>query len=179
MTLRKTDRVGMIGLIAPVEKMLRPRVNDIFVFDKGISLLGGDDSSIMPMEAQRETLPTCDIVIVSGTTMINGSIDGILGMCSGARKIVMIGASTPMFPFAFEGSGVTVLAGSWWKSESGKRTSSRNITLACGISALGDYAIKKSVSDGLFAVDLLVRFVGRALCRLTSKGLPSCWPCSG
>ena len=40
MTLRKTDRVGMIGLIAPVEKMLRPRVNDIFVFDKGISLLG-------------------------------------------------------------------------------------------------------------------------------------------
>lgn len=144
MTLRKTDRVGMIGLIAPVEKMLRPRVNDIFVFDKGISLLGGDDSSIMPMEAQRETLPTCDIVIVSGTTMINGSIDGILGMCSGAREIVMIGASTPMFPSAFEGSGVTVLAGSWWKSEN-KADIFRNITLACGISALGDYAIKKSV----------------------------------
>lgn len=143
-TLRPTDKVGMIGLIAPVIKMMGPRVAEICVFDKGVSMLGSGGAQVLPVESQSQVLPTCDVVVISGTSMINGSIDGLLEMCGRAREIVMIGSSTPMFPAAFKGSRVTVLAGSWWKSEN-KEEIFRNISLACGISALGAYSIKKSV----------------------------------
>jgi len=145
-TIRDTDTVGMIGLIHPVAKMMRSRAKELYVFDKGVSARGGGDGTVglTPMESQPQVLPTCDIVVLSGTTIINGSLDGILGMCDKAREVIMIGASTPMFPAGFGQSGVTVLAGSWWKSEH-KDAIFRSISLACGISDLGAYSIKKAV----------------------------------
>jgi len=138
------DVVGMIGYIAPVAKQLGPRAKELYVFDRGISLSGGARGQVVPMEEQPRLLPQCDVVVLSGTTMINGSIDGLLELCAGAREIVMIGASTPMFPAAFLGTNVTVLAGSWWKAEH-KADIFRGISLACGISELGAFAIKKTV----------------------------------
>lgn len=138
------DTVGMIGHIPPVVKLFRPRVKQLYVFDKAVSLVDDAKELVMPMTDQARLLPTCDTVVLSGTTMINGSIDGLLSICGNARSIIIIGASTPMFPAAFSGTGVTVLAGSWWKS-SHKIKIFQGISLACGISALGAYAIKKTV----------------------------------
>ena len=75
-------------------------------------------------------LPTCDVVVISGTAMINGSVDGLLEICDEARDVIMVGASTPMYPEAFLGTKVTVLAGSWWKSEC-KEVIFKKISLRC------------------------------------------------
>ncbi|AOY76281.1 Rossmann-like domain-containing protein [Clostridium formicaceticum] len=143
-TVKDTDTVGMIGFIPPVAKMIGARAKELYVFDKGISQCGGKKGSVLPMKEQSRLLPTCDIVALSGTTMINGSIDGILKMCEHAREIIMIGASTPMFPAAFANRKITVIAGSWWDSQH-KNSIFKKISLACGISELSSYAIKKSV----------------------------------
>ena len=82
--------------------------------------------------------------MLSGTTIINGSVDDLLKMCAHARDIIMIGASTPMYPAAFIDTKVTVLAGSWWNKDY-KDTIFKKISLACGISGLSKYTIKKSV----------------------------------
>ncbi len=142
--VRDTDVMGIIGFIAPVVNIMGPRVKELYVFDKGISQCGGIISTIIPVEEQPRLLSTCDIVVLSGTTMINGSIDELLKMCEQAREIIMIGASTPMFPKAFLDTRVTMLAGSWWKSEH-KEAIFKNISLASGISKLSAYAIKKTV----------------------------------
>jgi len=142
--LKDTDTVGVIGYIAPVVDLLSPRVMKVHVFDRGISQCGGLNSSVEPLEKQPQLLPTCDIVVLSGTTMINGSIDDLLKMCTQAREIVMIGASTPMFPAAFSETKVTILAGSWWKNEH-KESIFKKISLASGIHIISSYAIKKTV----------------------------------
>lgn len=142
--VRDTDRLGLIGYIAPVAKMLGARAKEMYIFDKGISQLGGSHGKVQPLEEQARLLPECDIVVLSGTTMINGTIEELLPLCANAREVVMIGASTPMYPEAFLNTKVTVLAGSWWK-ESKKRDIFRRISLACGISELSDCTIKKSV----------------------------------
>ena len=141
--VRETDTIGIVGYIAPIVKMMSSRSKRTYVFDRGISIRGGN-GIVLPPEEQHNLLPTCDIVVLSGTSMINGTIDGLVKMCKNAREIMIIGASTPMFPPAFSHTGITVLAGSWWDSHH-KDDIFRSISLACGISALGEYSIKKSV----------------------------------
>ena len=56
-------------------------------------------------------------MIITGSSTINGSIDGLLEMCSNARQIALVGSSTPMFPEGWKDTRVTALAGSWWPKE--------------------------------------------------------------
>lgn len=143
-SVRSTDTIGMIGYIAPVAARLGKKVKRVVAFDEGISKCGGANDMVMPMEEQTNYLPQCDIVIMSGTTMINGTIDKLLKICKNAREIVLIGSSCPMYPNAFAGTNVKVLAGSWWDT-SRKEDIFKIISLAGGISQLRDYSIKKTV----------------------------------
>lgn len=139
-----TDTVGMIGYIHPIAREFEKKAKEVIIFDKGLSSRGGNKGDVYPTEDQPKLLPTCDIVILSGTTMINNSIDDLLLMCSNAREIVMVGSSTPMLPEAFRDTKVSVLAGSWWDGEH-KDEIFKEISLACGISHLHKYMIKKAV----------------------------------
>ena len=97
------------------------------------------------MSDQAKLLPECNIVVLSGTTMINHTIKNLLDICSNARGIVMIGSSTPMFPEAFEDTNVRVLAGSWWDNSS-KKELFKTISTAGGIGHLSKFMIKKTVA---------------------------------
>lgn len=139
--VKPEDTVGMVGMIGPVARQLSNMVKELIIFDEGISLRGGD-SMIHPMEEQPKLMPTCDVVIISGTTTINNSIDPLLDMCGKAREIIMVGPSTPMFPKGWHGSRVTRLAGSWWEREH-KEEIFKSISLACGVSYLQKFMRKK------------------------------------
>ena len=56
-------------------------------------------------------------MIITGSSTINGSIDGLLEMCSNAQQIALVGSSTPMFPELWKDTRVTARAGSWWPRE--------------------------------------------------------------
>lgn len=142
--VRDTDSVGIIGYIPPVVKSMRQKAQKIYVFDQGISKEEDPAGLVAPMEKQAELLPACDIVIMSGTTLINGTLDGILELCPKAREAVLIGASAPMYPEAFRDTKVTILAGSWW-DHNYKEEIFKKISLAAGIGSLGEFAIKKTV----------------------------------
>jgi len=144
--VKKTDRVGMIGLIPPIAKRFAEVTSQVVVFDKGVSHSGGEKAKmVFPMEKQAELLPQCDLLIVTGSAMINGSIDQILDWSKNARDIIMIGSSTPMYPEAFKDCGVTVLAGAWW--DQGQKTSLfKKISLSGGISHVQPAMIKKAAS---------------------------------
>lgn len=137
------DTVGMIGLIGPVAKALKSKVGKLIVFDEGISTFYGT-GNVFPMCRQEELLPQCNKVIITGSSTINGSIDGLLSMCAHANEIVMVGSSTPMFVDGWKGTGVTSLAGSWWKNDC-KEDIFRRISLGGGIMHLKQYAVQKIV----------------------------------
>lgn len=135
------DTVAMIGYIDPVGEVLSKKVRRWIAFDRGLELEGGYPQ-ISPVEQQAELLPHCDMVLISGTAMINGSIDGLLQMCSAAREIVLLGPSTPMFPEGYQGSRITRLAGSFWANEN-KPEIFQSIALAGGINSIEKYMRKK------------------------------------
>ena len=141
------DTVGMVGLIAPVAEKLGKLAGRMIVFDEGLSRHGGNPM-IYPTTEQPQLLPECDIVILSGTTVINGSIDNLLSMCVKSREVVMVGPSTPMLPQGWADSRVTRLAGAWWENTR-KDEIFRRISLAGGIRQLKDFMILKNIRSGL------------------------------
>jgi len=143
MEVRPDDTVGMIGMIGPVAEKLARLAGRLIVFDEGL-VRRGVDSMIYPNAAQPRFLPKCNIVVLSGTTVINQSIDSLISMCAKSREIVMVGASTPMFPRGWAGSRVTRLAGSWWDS-SRKDEIFRAISLGGGIRQLKDFVTLKNI----------------------------------
>lgn len=143
--VRSGDTVGMIGYIPPVAKNLSTLANRVIIFDRGLSSNGGDGAAqASPMELQNELLPECDLMIITGTTLINSTLEQILSRCTRAREIVLVGASTPMIKEAFINTGVTALAGSWWDA-SYKQEMFKRLSLSCGIHHLREMMIKKLV----------------------------------
>lgn len=143
--VRPDDIVGMIGFIPPIAKNFAEKVKELIIFDEGISLNNVEKNRyIKPMKKQEELLPSCDVVIISGTACINHTIDNLLKICTGARDIVIVGTSTPMYPKAFLKTNVSVLAGSWWDSRL-KADLFKKISLSGGIHHIQNAMIKKAV----------------------------------
>lgn len=142
LSIQKTDIVGMVGYIRPVALQLQEMAAELRIFDHGLYLTG-EKEGIYPVEQQGELLPQCDVVILSGTTAVNGTLDGLLPMCRKAGEIVLAGSSTPMFPQGFAGTKVTRLAGAWWKADKAGEIF-KVISLAGGIRQLSPYRMMKN-----------------------------------
>ncbi len=101
------DLVGMVGHIAPVANAIRQRAGTCVVFDEGKV---GQEEITDPAQGH-EILPYCDVVILSATSLLNHTFDGLLAQASRAREICVMGPSTPLVPDVFHTRGVTLLAG--------------------------------------------------------------------
>lgn len=104
--IRPGDTLGMVGHFAPFISRHGHRIDRLFVFDRDAA---GRD--IYPDWAEDIYLPQCDVVIVTGTTLINKTIDHVLSLCTSAREIALMGASTCLCPNVFRAHGVSLIAG--------------------------------------------------------------------
>ena len=118
--------------MAPVARQFEGKVAETVIFDKGRELAGHAD--VTPCALQAEVLPTCDIVVSSGTSVVNRTVEDLLAMCPNAREFVLTGTSTPMFPTAYKGTRVTSLAGTAWRQDA-KDEIFRTIALGGGMMA--------------------------------------------
>jgi uncharacterized protein (DUF4213/DUF364 family) len=63
-----------------------------------------------PAEAAAELLPRADLVAITGTALINGTLESLLGYCRSGSTVVVLGPSTPLSPVLFD-YGVDILSG--------------------------------------------------------------------
>ena len=64
----------------------------------------------LPAEMAGEILPRADMVAVTGTTLLNGTLAGLLSACREDAVVIMLGPTTPFAPGLFR-CGIDVLAG--------------------------------------------------------------------
>lgn len=69
-----------------------------------------------PAEAARDFIPRADLVAITGTALINHTLDDLLAWCSNASQVMVLGPSTPLSALFFD-YGVTLLSGSWISDE--------------------------------------------------------------
>lgn len=106
--LNSQDRVGMVGYFAPLVPAVRKRVGSLAIFEENENLRM--EGAFSPDEAYK-VLPTCDVVLLTATSIINRTVDRLLECCGKCREVVMLGASTPLLPKAFHSTPVTLLSG--------------------------------------------------------------------
>jgi len=105
--VRREDAVGMIGYFGPLVEPIQKRVRAMHIFErKPIPELG-----VLPDSAAGEILPGCQVVVISATTLLNHTIDSMLGHCGKAREIAVLGPTTPFLPGPFSRRRVTMLSG--------------------------------------------------------------------
>ena len=99
----KGKRVVMVGRF-PIVPRLRPRVGELVVLEQDP---GPDD---LPAEQAPEILPGAEVVAITGMTLINHTLEGLLSLCSREAFIILLGPSTPLTPLLFD-YGVDIISG--------------------------------------------------------------------
>lgn len=63
-----------------------------------------------PAESAPDLIPQADIVAITGSTLINHTLEGLLELCSPEALVMLLGPSTPLVPLLFD-RGVDILSG--------------------------------------------------------------------
>jgi uncharacterized protein (DUF4213/DUF364 family) len=102
----------MVGAFIPFIKKLKGRVANLKVIDKHRDALKPEEQDlwIAPQRAA-EVLKDASVVILSGSTLVEGGIEELLSFSQAARVRVMAGPTTPMWPRPFFAAGLGVLGG--------------------------------------------------------------------
>ena len=101
------DTVGMIGYFGPLVEPIKKHVRALHIFERKAE----PEYEILPESATRDLLPKCQAIIMSATTILNHTMDGLLDLSKNAREIAILGPSTPFIPEIFSRYGVTILSG--------------------------------------------------------------------
>ena len=99
------DIVSMVGFFGPLIPEIRKKAGKFYVFDKS----GRGDA--LPPEEMKKYLPSSTIVLVTATTLINKTFEGIIELSRSAREICLLGPSSPLYPHIMGDYGITVIAG--------------------------------------------------------------------
>ncbi len=98
----KGKKVAIIGHFPFVPK-LRKAAGKLWVFEKN------REEGDLPESEASSILPQCDVVGITGTTLINHTLEDLLKLCKNSFT-VMIGPTTPLTPVLFD-YGVDVISG--------------------------------------------------------------------
>ncbi len=106
------DAVVMVGAFIPFIKVLKGRVANLGVIDKHRGALKGDEQALwVAPERASEALQKASVVILSGSTLVEGGIEELLAWSKPAHVRMMAGPTTPLWPRPFFRRGIDVLGG--------------------------------------------------------------------
>jgi uncharacterized protein len=63
-----------------------------------------------PAEAAADLLPQADVVAISGSALVNHTLDGLLALCHPEASVMILGPSTPLSPVLFD-HGIDMVSG--------------------------------------------------------------------
>ena len=110
--ISREDAVVMVGAFPPFIKRIQEATRKLFVIEKNPRAVGkGEDIEIEPEARLQELIPKADILIITGVTLVNHTLEPILGLAGNARDIVVVGPTASCYPEPLFKRGVTVLGG--------------------------------------------------------------------
>lgn len=103
--IRDGDKVGMVGDFKPVIEKLEKDI-ELYVFERS-----PQEEGVYPDWAAEQILPNVDVAIITGTSVVNKTMDHLLDLSDNAREIALLGPTTPIAPEIFRKRGVTLIGG--------------------------------------------------------------------
>ncbi len=104
--ISKANTVGMVGYFEPLIDPIQKKSKQLYVLERKPS----EEEFVYPDWGANILLPKCDVAIISGTALINKTMDHLLSLCNSRAKIAILGPSTTLSPI-FKKYGVDFLFG--------------------------------------------------------------------
>ena len=95
--------VALVGHF-PFIPRLREKVGQLSVIEQRPS------EGEHPAESAADLIPKADVVALTGSALINHTLDGLLALCRRDSLVMVLGPSTPLSPVLFE-HGATIISG--------------------------------------------------------------------
>ena len=105
-----TDHVGMVGYFPSLVKRLRNNGIRLTVIEKKPQFHKQQENFLVSADPQ--TLEGCTKVMITASTLLNNSIDGLLNYTRQAQRRVMIGPTAGFFPDPLFTRGIAAIGGS-------------------------------------------------------------------
>jgi uncharacterized protein len=107
-----TEKVVVVGAFAPFLRSLRQIGADYLVLEKDPATLKPVEMPFFrPAELAPEVIPQADVLLITGTTLINESLDRLLALAKPTARIAIVGPTVTMMPDAFFRRGCDILGG--------------------------------------------------------------------
>ena len=106
------EHVVVVGAFVPFLKSLKRSQQHFTVLEMDPATLKPDELPYFrPADQADEVLPSADVVLITGTTLLNATLDHLLALCRPATRVVVVGPTVGLMPDAFLRRGVDVLGG--------------------------------------------------------------------
>lgn len=110
--LRDDTYPVLIGAIGPFLRVLKSRKNPFSVVELDTRTLKPDELPFyVPPGKTGEIVPKADVLVITGTTLINGTLEDILELARPETQVVVVGPTASILPHAFFKRGVDILGG--------------------------------------------------------------------
>jgi uncharacterized protein (DUF4213/DUF364 family) len=106
------DHVVVVGAFVPFLKSLKRARQRFTVLEIDPGTLKPDElPHFRPADQAGDVLPSADVVLITGTTMVNDTLEHLLALCRPGARVVLVGPTVSLLPDAFLRRGVDVLGG--------------------------------------------------------------------
>jgi uncharacterized protein (DUF4213/DUF364 family) len=103
------DHVGMVGLFPSLSKRLRAQGIALTVLELRADKVQRDGNFEVTLDPT--ALRDCNHILCTASTLINGTLDTVLGHVTGAGHVALIGPSASCFPDPLFARGIHVVGG--------------------------------------------------------------------
>jgi uncharacterized protein (DUF4213/DUF364 family) len=105
------EHIGMVGFFPPLVKQVTARGARLTVLELKAELAGAQPGFYVTLNPTE--LHTCSKVLCSSTALLNHTLAEVLGHCTHASQVALIGPGAGCLPDVLFARGITTLAGSW------------------------------------------------------------------
>ena len=103
------DKVSMVGYFGPLIPKVLERTNEVFIFEK--RTVTDNRVRIVSPSNMPEILQSSDVILISGSTLVNKTLNRILRFAGKAREVVLLGPTASMIPHPLFRKGITAVMG--------------------------------------------------------------------
>ena len=110
--IRPGEHVVVVGAFVPFLKALKRTGQPFTVLEMDPATLKPDElAHYRPAQEARQVVPGADVVLITGTTLLNDTLESLLALCGPIARVVMVGPTVGLYPDAFLRRGADVLGG--------------------------------------------------------------------
>jgi len=110
--IRPGDHVVVVGAFVPFLRALKQAGQRFTILEMDPRTLKPDEMPFFrPADQAAAVVPSADVVLMTGTTLLNDTLEGLLALCRRDARVVVVGPTVSLLPAAYLRRGADVLGG--------------------------------------------------------------------